>query len=53
MCVGGSMELAVIFEPATLYPVLRTRDQTHGLEVKSVCFMEIKRTKSKSVQKNT
>lgn len=45
------MELAVIFEPTTLYPVLRTQDQTHGLEVKSVCFKEIKRTKSQSMQK--
>lgn len=35
------MELSVIFEPGTLYLALGTQDQIHGLEVKSVCFVEI------------
>lgn len=46
------MELAIIFEPVTLYLELRTQDQTDGLEVKSVCFMEIKHRNSQIAQMN-
>lgn len=46
------MELAVIFEPTTLYLELRTQDQTHGLEVRRVCLMEIKHRNSQIVQIN-
>ncbi len=34
-------ELSVIFKPGTLCRVLRTSDQIHELEVKSMCFKEI------------
>lgn len=46
------MELAVIFEPTTLYLELRTQDQTCGLEVKNMCFMEIKHRNSQNMQIN-
>lgn len=46
------MELAVIFEPTPLYLELRTQDQTHGLEVTSVCFVEIKHRNSQIMQIN-
>lgn len=37
----GCMELSVIFKTGTLYLILRTLDQIHGLEVKTMCFKEI------------
>lgn len=37
----GSKDLSLIFKLGIAYVVLKSKDQTRGLEVKSACFREI------------
>lgn len=37
----GCRDLSIIFKLGTSYVVLKSQDQTHGLEVKSACLKEI------------